>query len=208
MTTAPVPGRLQAPPLTPSPDEARSDLRRELLDPAYHQDNLLLRALDWVLRTLDSGTRTAGEAPPLTTLATLVVFLLLVLGLVWLLSRARRTARLRRREDPVLADEVLGARALRRRAEELLAQGQHEEAVVEGFRALALRQAERGLLDHAPGATAREVSDLIGGEHPALREQVAAAAWLFDAVRYGDRPATAEQVGEVLALDDALVGAR
>ena len=40
---------------TPSGDEARSLLRRELLHPEYHQDNLVLRLVNWLSRLLDRG---------------------------------------------------------------------------------------------------------------------------------------------------------
>ena len=38
-----------------------------------------------------------------------------------------------------------------------------------------------------------------------MRDRVRASARLFDAVLYGDRPATREQARRVLALDDDLV---
>ena len=46
---------LLEPPLDPSGDEARSLLRRELLHPEYHQDNLILRLVNWLSRLLDRG---------------------------------------------------------------------------------------------------------------------------------------------------------
>ena len=39
----------------PGGDDARSLLRRELLHPEYHQDNLVLRLIDWLSRLLDRG---------------------------------------------------------------------------------------------------------------------------------------------------------
>ena len=93
---------------------------------------------------------------------------------------------------------------LRTRAERALAEGRHADAVVEGFRALTVRQVERGRLDDLPGATAHEVAAALAASHPEARGAVDRTAALFDAVRYGDRPATREQAAEVLALDDAL----
>ena len=71
---------LADPPLTPDGDEARSLLRRELLHPDYHQDNLILRLIDWLSRLLDRGLAAARETPPLTTFAAMLVGLLLVGG--------------------------------------------------------------------------------------------------------------------------------
>jgi hypothetical protein len=197
-----------APPLDPSGDEARSWLRRELLHTEYHQQNLLERLLASLQRLLGRGLDAAASATPLTTFAAIVVFLLLAAALAWLLSRARRTARRTPEERPVLGHEAVPAAVLRARAEVALAEGRARDAVVDGFRALTVRQVERGRLDDAPGATAHEVADLLGTTYPHQRQRVAGSAWLFDVVLYGDRPATGEQARDVLALDDELAGLR
>lgn len=192
------------PPLDPSGSEARSLLRRELLRPEYNDQNLLQRVLDWVLRRVSGGVDRASQAPPLSTFMAMVVFLLLALAIGWLVSRARRTAREREAAQPVLTDEVVTAAELRARAEAALAAGRFEEAVVEGFRAVALGQVERGRLGDLPGATAHEVAESLAQEHPTAADAVRRSARLFDEVLYGDRPATREQAADVLALDDAL----
>ena len=84
---------LTDPPLDTPPDEARSKLRRELLRPEYNDQNLLQRILSWVERQVTRGLDAASEAPPLSTLAAMVIFVALVVLIGWLLSRARRTAR-------------------------------------------------------------------------------------------------------------------
>ena len=71
-----------------------------------------------------------------------------------------------------------------------------------------MRQVERGWLDDRPGATAHEVAGALASTYPDQRGRVSGSADLFDAVRYGDRPATRDQAAEVLALDDALAGRR
>lgn len=196
------------PPLDPTGDQARSELRRELLKPEYHDRNVLQQVVDWVERTVNGGLDAASGAPPLSTLAAMVLFVALALALAWLASRVRRTARSREQDRAVLSEEVVTAAELRARAEAALAAGHHEEAVVEGFRAVTVRQVERGRLDNAPGATAHEVATRLAAEHPPYADRVGGAALLFDQVRYGDRPATREQATGVLALDDDLAGAR
>jgi Domain of unknown function (DUF4129) len=193
------------PPLTPSPDEARSALRRELLRPEYNEQNIIQRLLTWLERQVGRGLDAASEAPPLSTLASMVILVGLVGLLGWLLSRARRTARSRDDDRAVLTDEVINADELRARAEAALAEGRHEDAVVDGFRAVATRQVERGRLADAPGATAHEVAVALGQEFPHLRSRVESGGALFDAVLYGDRPASAAQAASVLALDDELL---
>jgi hypothetical protein len=196
------------PPLDPSPDRARSLLRHELLRPEYHDRNLLQQVLDWLQRIIDSGFQAASQASPLSTLGAIVVFLLLLVLLGWLLSRARGSARATTPERAVLTEERLTAAQRRERAESALAAGRAEEALVEGFRALTTRQIERGRIDDVPGATAHEVADSLGTTYPHQRARVADSANLFDQVLYGDRPATRDQATQVLSLDDELAAVR
>ena len=204
--TGPLLAFLAEPPLDPSPDEASSLLRRELVRPEYHERDVLRQVLDWIDRLVSGALDAASGTPPLSTFAAMVAFLLLALGLGWLLSRARRTARSARERAVLPAGPVLTAADLRARAERALAEGRAEDAVVDAFRALAVRQVERGLLDDRPGATAHEVAAAVGAAHPDQRPRVDGTAALFDAVRYGDRPASPDQARGVLDLDDVLAG--
>ncbi|MDI6909888.1 DUF4129 domain-containing protein [Nocardioides sp.] len=204
--TGPLLAFLAEPPLDPSPDEASSLLRRELVRPEYHERDVLRQVLDWIDRLVSGALDAASGTPPLSTFAAMVAFLLLALGLGWLLSRARRTARSARERAVLPAGPVLTAADLRARAERALAEGRAEDAVVDAFRALAVRQVERGLLDDRPGATAHEVAAAVGAAHPDQRPRVDGTAALFDGVRYGDRPASPDQARGVLDLDDVLAG--
>lgn len=196
------------PPLDPSGGEARSWLQRELLNPEYHQQNAFERLITWLERLIGRGLAAAEQAPPLSTFAAMLIFLLLLGGLVWLLSRTQGTRRLRTSVGPVLEGDVVTATELRARAEAALAGGRSEEALVDGFRALAVRQVERGRLEDSPGATAHEVAVSLATAYPQHGERVGDNARLFDLVLYGDRPATPEQASGVLRLDDELAGAR
>ena len=195
-------------PLEPSAGEARSWLERELLHQEYHQQNTLQSLLTWLERQINRGLAAAEQAPALSTLAAMLIFLLLLCGLAWILSRLRTTSRARTGSGPVLDNGVVTATELRARAEAALEDGRPEEALVDGFRALAVRQVERGRLEDSPGATAHEVAISLAAEYPDHRERVGDNALLFDLVLYGDRPATPEQATGVLALDDELAGAR
>jgi cbb3-type cytochrome oxidase subunit 3 len=191
-------------PLDPSPGEARSWLQRELLDPEYHQQNIVERLITWLERQIGGGLATAGL---LSTAVAILIFLLLLGALAWLLSRVQRTRGARTATGPVLSHEVVTAAELRARAEAALADGRPEAALVDGFRALAVRQVERGRLDDSPGATAHEVALVLATEYPQHGARVGDNALLFDLVLYGDRPATTEQATGVLILDDELAGA-
>ncbi len=197
--------RLPDPPLDPSGSEARSRLRRELLHTEYHQQNLFQELLNWLIRKIGGGVGAASDAGPIPTLMTMLIFIGLVAGLAWLVSRAQRTARGKDETRAVLTEEVITADELRARADAALQAGRFEEAVVDGFRAVAVRQVERGRLPDTPGATAHEVAETLAREYAPMADRVHGSARLFDEVLYGDRPATREQAGSVLALDDDLV---
>ncbi len=197
------------PPLDPSADEARSLLRRELADPDYYDDNLLQRILAWVGRRVDGSVEGARDLPALTWFAITVLVMALVLAVAYVVSRARRTARAAGGADgAVLTGEVVTAAELRARAERALTEGRHADAVVDGFRALARRQVERGRLEDSPGVTAHEVARALAAEFPGQHARTAAGADLFDAVMYGERPATRDQAAAVLDLDHELAVAR
>lgn len=200
--------RLADPPLDPSADDARSLLRQELTKPEYHEANVIERLQRWIQRLFEDGAGAARDVPPLGTFAAIVVALLIAIGVGLLVSRARRTARARTERAPALTDEVVSAAALRARAEAALAEGRFDDALVDAFRALAVRQVERGRIEDLPQATAHELAASLGVEFPAQRHLVDRSADLFDSVLYGDHPATREQAVDVLALDDELAGSR
>lgn len=199
----PAPG----PPLDPSGEEGRRLLREELLHAEYHRTGLWNRLLDWVGRLFRGGVDAASGSSLLTALVTIVVVLLLLVGLILLLSRVRRDRRRRRRAQPVLPADRPAADVLRRRAEEALATGRFSDAVVDGFRALATRQVERGHLEDRPGATAHEIAATLAATYAGPGPRIRDAADVFDATRYGERPATGEQARRVLDLDDELAQA-
>ena len=201
-------GPAAGPPLDPSPDEARSLLRRELVRPEYNEQDLMQRLLDWLQRQLQSGLDVASSAPALPTAAAIALFVALLVLLGWLVSRGRRSAPAPSPDGPALTEERLTAAELRERAEAALAAGRAEDALVEGFRALATRQIERGRIDDLPGATAHEIAESLAASFPQQQPRVGDSATLFDLVLYGDRPATREQATQVLALDDDLASAR
>ena len=196
------------PPLDPSGDEGRRLLRAELLHREYHQQDLWGRLTDWLSRLFDRSVGAASGVSVVTVFVTMLIGALLLTGLLLLLSRLRRDRRSRLRRAPILSDDRLPATELRRRAEAWLAQGRHEEAVLDGFRAIATRQIERGRLDDQPGATAHEVAARLAATYPEVGSRVGRSADLFDATMYGDRPATRADATDVLRLDDALAGAR
>ena len=86
--------------------------------------------------------------------------------------------------------------------------GRYDDAVLDGFRAIAKDMSDRTLLDDAPGRTAHEVSLALASPFPDHADRLARAADLFDSVRYGHRRANADQAGQVQHLDAELVTTR
>jgi Domain of unknown function (DUF4129) len=201
-------GPLPDPPLVPTPEQGRDLLRRELLDPAYHRDDVMQRLLDWLQRRVLDVLAAASSAPPLSAFAAMAIGLLLVLALIWLATRARTAPQRRTAADSVLPDASVAAAEWRERAERALSEGRPSDALVDGFRALVARQVERGRLDAAPGTTAHEVTEVLQAAYPSQAAQMSEGARLFELVLYGDREATHEQAAFVLALDDELAGVR
>lgn len=189
-------------------DEARRLLRRELTHPEYVERNLVARLWEWLQRLLDDLFGVAASVPLASWLAGMAVGLLLLFALVAVVSRFRRTARTPRTAAIQVMDTTLSADELRRRALRAQEQGDHSGAVVDAFRALAVRQVERRRIMDQPGATAHEVGDLLAdlfGEHAA---DLRAAATLFDLALYSDRPTSADDAHRVLELDRTLDRAR
>jgi Domain of unknown function (DUF4129) len=196
------------PPLHPSGDEGRRLLRAELLHAEYHRQNLFQRILDWLSRRLDSGIGAASGSSWVTTLVTMTLVALLVVGLVWVLSRFRRDRRRRAAAEAMLPEHHESAAELRRRAEAALREGRHDAALVDAFRAVAARQVERGRIDDQPGATVHEVAARLAATYPTHGSSVGRTADLFDATMYGHHAASHEDAADAIALDDALAGAR
>lgn len=198
-------GRLD-PPLDPSGDEARRLMRRELADPKYYQDNLFQRLGDWLQRLIDKTVEGAAGSGPLSWLVLTAVVLGLVAALALVVSRARRTARAERPGTAALTDEVISADELRARAEAALAGGDASAALVDAYRAAAVRQVERGRIEDVPQATAHELARALAVAFVQHTTAIHHGADLFDQTLYGEREATPEQARELLALDDALAG--
>lgn len=194
------------PPLDPSGDEARRQLRRELVRPEYYEDDVVGRLTRWLDRLISGTVDAASGSSWLTTTAAILVVLLIVAGVLLLAGRARRTATGRPANAPALTDEAVSADQLRARAEAALAAGDAAGALVDAYRAAAVRQVERGRIEDLPQATAHELADALVAVFPEHRGAVLRGADLFDGVLYGERPATTAQAAELLALDDTLAG--
>lgn len=192
--------------LRPDPDQARTWVERELSRPEYHED-LLTRFYGWLQDLWSQLQLRALGASPLSTAAAVVLLAVLVVLVVLVLGRVRREP-VRGGEAGVLVPGSVSAEQHRTAAESALTDGAFDRAVVEAFRALAVRAVRRGVAEERPGLTAHELATELGPAFPDQAERLRAASVLFDLVFYGDQPASAGDARAVLALDDELRTAR
>jgi hypothetical protein len=193
--------------LNPTPPQAREWLTRELHGVGY-QDPWLESAIRWVLdrigKFLEGAQKLAGLSPVFTALVALVVVALLA----WVLPKVRREPVAAAPGGGVLESLAFTASHYRALAAAARRDRRHDDAVLDGFRAIAREMSSRTLLDDAPGRTAHEVSLSLASPFPDHAERLARVADLFDAVRYGHRHASGQQAEQVHLLDEDLARAR
>ncbi|MFD0068267.1 DUF4129 domain-containing protein [Streptomyces sp. NPDC056637] len=194
------------PPVTIGRDPAREAARRELSEPAYHQDDtsLLQRGLNRFWEWLDKLFSAASGATPGGGFGLLVIVLAVValaVALWWRLGTPRRSAH----ATAALFDERPRTAAEHRAAAEAhAAQGHWTPAVQERMRAIVRSLEERALLDPRPGRTADEAATEAGRTLPAHTDRLRTAARDFDDVTYGGRTATQQTYERLTTLDSEL----
>jgi len=192
--------------LDPTPPQARDWLRQELAGPEYRSpwlDSVLRWFTDQIRKLFEGASQLAGLSPLITVSIALAVIALLV----WVLPRVRRERRVAGSDRAVLDDVTITARHYRDQAAQALRDGRYDDAVLDGFRAIAKDMSDRRVLDDAPGRTAHEVSLALASTFPDHADRLALAADLFDSVRYGHRRASASLAGQIQELDAELVSA-
>jgi hypothetical protein len=190
--------------LDPTPPQARDWLRQELAGPQYRSpwlESAVRWFTDQIRRLLEGARHLAGFSPLMTVLIALVVIALLV----WVLPRVRRERGVAGSGGAVLEDVKITARHYRDQAAQAIRDGRYDDAVLDGFRAIAKDMSDRRVLRDAPGRTAHEVSLALASPFPDHADRLALAADLFDSVRYGHRRASAYQSGQIQELDAELV---
>jgi Domain of unknown function (DUF4129) len=189
-------------------DEARDRARLELADPAYNAEPpLLQRIVEWVLEHVgELLSRTAGALSGPVGLAVLLALLALVAVVV--LRRTGPPARRARTGGVLFGTRRRSAAENRADADAAAARNDWRVAVIERYRAVVAELEERGVIDPRPGRTADEAAADAGAFLPAVAADLGAGARLFDAVHYGNRPATADNDATLRRLDDAARAAR
>ncbi|WP_151526190.1 DUF4129 domain-containing protein [Serinicoccus kebangsaanensis] len=193
--------------LDPDRDEARRWLDDELGSGGYQlQEPWLTRLWRWITDRLPDPPD-LGSLPPWSTWLVLGLVLAAVAAVLLFASRDRwRAARLLppRPDGAVLGGARRSAQEYRDSARSALEAGRLDEAVLEGYRAIAADALERTVLDERPGRTAHEVAGELAPVFPRHGAELRLAGDTFDAVRYGDHPASTAQAEAVLELGDRL----
>jgi hypothetical protein len=195
-------------PVEPGREQARAWAVEELSRPEYRarRPGWFERLLTWLRDQLSAVELPDG---PGQAVGLVVLLLVVALAVALLLGRAGRPGRLRAdRADGVFEQGVRSAAEHRAAADRAAAAGDLRTAVLERFRAVVRDLEERAVLPELPGRTADEAARAAAAVLPALREDLLRAARVFDDVRYGDRPATAEAERALRQLDDAVRRAR
>ena len=193
--------------LSPTPAQARSWLEQELHRSDYQSpwlDSLGRWISDLVAKILQGAAGVAGLSPAITVLIAVAVIALLV----WVLPKVRRERVVPATDGAVLDDLTITPGQYRDLAAQALREGRYDDAVLDGFRAIAMDMSDRAVLDEAPGRTAHEVSLALTSPFPEHADRLVRAADLFDSVCYGHRRSNPSQAGQVRDLDAELVRTR
>lgn len=204
-----VPGLAAEVPVVPDADQAREWAREELADPIYHQrPSLLNQAIDWIIEQLGKMFEAAGNVD--VRLASVVLFVLLVVGVVIVLAVAGPVRRARRQRESVqvFADDDRTAAEMRASADAFAAAGRWNEATLDRFRAILRSLEERAVLDERPGWTADEATAVAASVLPPCADDLRAASRLFDDVCYGDRAAQPDDDAWLRGVDQRVQDAR
>jgi hypothetical protein len=193
--------------LRPDPDRARAWLQEELARREYHQ-SLLDRLTTWLGDRWHALTAAAGSTSGLSTAAAVGLAVLLVVVVALVAGRVRREPVQRPGGGDLGGETAASPEDHRRAAVGALDAGRYDAALVEAYRAVVTRAVRRGLLEDRPGLTAHEVARELAPAFPDRVADLDRAAWLFDAVFYGEQPPTAEDARAVLGLDEDLRLAR
>jgi hypothetical protein len=187
-------------------DPAQRLARQELSKAIYHQTSIPRIIVEHILSFLRKVFASASGVTPggwwtVVALASLVVIVgaVIAVRLGPLARSARWTAALL---DP--GARPLTARQLRESAEASAAAGDHGTAIVQRLRAIAAGCEERGILAPQAGRTADELARQAGLAFPGHGADLAAAARLFDQVRYGGDAGSQDGYELLRDLDETL----
>jgi hypothetical protein len=175
-----------------------------LLELADRADSVVQRLVELFVRIF--GDRVGGGAGINWGFVVVVLLLLAAVVLVvWRVGLPRW--RSGRRDAAVELDPTRAAGDYRATAEQAVATGDWAGAVRDRFRAVVRELEVQTILDVRPARTAWEAAYRASRVLPECTEALRAGAETFNAVVYGDRPATPATYAQLVALDDQVTAA-
>jgi hypothetical protein len=187
-------------------DQAQRLAKSELSKAVYHQQSvpqLIVHAIDTFLDKVFGSVSSVTPGGGWSVVALIGLAVVIVVAIV---ARVGPLAGPARRASP-LADSgsrSLTARELREAAAASAAVGDYSTAILQRLRAIAASCEERGILVPDVGRTADELAAQLAARLPGEQAHLAAAAQVFDQIRYGDGVGTPEGHERLLELDAAV----
>lgn len=180
--------------------------RAELSKGIYHQRSLSQIVGDWVSSMLGHLFNGASSVTPGGWWTVVALAALAVAAIALVVARLGPVARSARSPGPARdpGSRAMTARQLREAAAASAAEGDYAAAIVARLRAIAAACEERGVMARNAGQTANELAAAAGARFPGHAVQLAAAARLFDQVRYGGEAGTRDGYERLRQLDEAL----
>ena len=183
-------------------DPAQRLARNELSRAIYHQHSLERFVLTKLEHIFGAASRvTPGGSWTVVALVALAVAAGAAVAVrLGPLARSARGAGPAR--DP--GSRARTARQLRDDSAASAAEGDYSTAILQRLRAIVASCEERGILAPDAGRTADELATQAGGRFPGQRAALAAAARLFDQIRYGGGAGTLDGYERLRDLDATL----
>lgn len=196
-------------PVVPGADEARRWAQEELSRQVYQdaKPGWAEQIFAALRRGLGDLLGRLGVAQPNVGLVVLVALLLLAIVAIVLVVRPRLNRRHAQPAGVFAQATVLTAAQHRALAQAAARAGDHGTAVGEMFRAMARAAEERDVSVPALGRTASEITAELERAFPHQGRELARSAELFNAVRYGDLPATPAMYRQMVDVDAAIAAA-
>lgn len=175
-----------------------------LIELGERADGLVQRLVDLFLRFL-GGPQSSGAGVSWGFLVAVLV-LLVAIGLVlWRVGLPRWRGR--RQDAAVELDPARAAADYRTTSAEAAAAGNWAAAIRDRFRAVVRELEVQTILDVRPARTAWEAAYRASQALPGCAEALRGGAESFNAVVYGDRPATESAYGAMVRLDAQVTAA-
>jgi hypothetical protein len=199
-----------SPPIGIDREEAQRRADEELSKSKYsHIPEWLQHLIDWGQRTLENLVSTIVSGPQVGggvswgLVAVVLILLALVALIIWRVGLPR-WRQVRRPDAEVDVDQSVLPSTYRDLAEAAAALGEYRTAIRERFRAIIRELEFRTIIAPRASRTAFEAATVASRELPHAQEPLYAAADIFSAVMYGDRPGTPDDWRRILDAEQAV----